>query len=97
MARGSARAAIPGGRAAADRVAADRAARSVRGGDVMSWPQRIAVGCCKPDDLARERPQIVIRFDRETFDQVAATAARNGISFNEQVLTFVEWGLEAKR
>jgi hypothetical protein len=56
----------------------------------------IAVGCCKPDDVARERPQIVLRFDRETFDQVARRAANNGHSFNEECLLLIEWGLEAE-
>jgi hypothetical protein len=56
-----------------------------------------ARGSCKRDDPKRENPQIVARFDRETFDEIAAIAARNGWSFNETLRLLVEWGLEDMR
>ena len=57
-------------------------------------PAKPATGCYRRDDVAREYPQIVLRFDRETFEQVAALALRQRVSFNEQALTLIEFGLE---
>lgn len=53
-----------------------------------------AVGAFSRKDKNRERPQIVIRFDRETFDHIAAIAKRNGWSFNGVTRLLIEWGLE---
>lgn len=56
-----------------------------------------AVGAFSRRDKNRERPQIVIRFDRETFDQIRAIAQRNNWSFNGVTRLLVEWGLEEMR
>lgn len=53
-----------------------------------------AVGSFSRKDKNCERPQIVIRFDRETFDQIAAIARRNQWSFSGVTRLLVEWGLE---
>jgi len=53
-----------------------------------------ARGSCKKDDKHKLRPQIVIRFDRKTFNQVRRLADHNGASFNETIRLLVEWGLE---
>jgi hypothetical protein len=44
----------------------------------------------------RERPQIVIRFDRDTFDEIRARAVKEQTSFSEQVRKLIVWGLEAR-
>lgn len=56
--------------------------------------RKAAAGCHEKKDKQRIWPQIVIRFDRETFDQVATIAARERISFAEQARRLVEIGLE---
>ena len=53
-----------------------------------------AVGAFSRRDKNCEHPQIVIRFDRETFDQIAAIAKRNEWSFAGVTRLLVEWGLE---
>jgi len=53
-----------------------------------------AVGAFSRKDKNRDHPQIVIRFDRETFDQIAAIAKRNQWSFAGVTRLLVEWGLE---
>lgn len=55
-----------------------------------------ALGACRPDDQQRLTPQIVVRFDRETFDQIRGRAVAQHTSFAEQVRQLVEWGLEIK-
>lgn len=56
-------------------------------------PAKVARGCCRRDDIAGLSPQAVVRFDRETFDRIAAMAARDGVSFAQQVRLYVEWGM----
>jgi hypothetical protein len=59
---------------------------------------RRAVGSCRHDDPKRTHPQIVARFDRETFGETAALAERKGWSFNSALRLLVEWGLmDARR
>jgi hypothetical protein len=53
-----------------------------------------ALGSHDKRDTERIYPQIVIRFDRETFDQVAAAALKKQISFAEQVRLYCVWGIE---
>lgn len=55
-----------------------------------------AVGCHDARDTMRERPQIVIRFDRDTFDEIRARAVKEQTSFSEQVRKLIVWGLEAR-
>jgi len=38
--------------------------------------------------------QISVYFDRETFDEFSALAARGGQTFAQTVRNLVEWGLE---
>jgi len=63
-------------------------------GNINHHRRAPAVGCHHPRDKQKERPQIVIRFDRDTFDQVRALAVKEGTSFSEQVRRLIEWGLE---
>ena len=61
---------------------------------MMRSPRLVAIGSCRRDDPERLSPQTVVRFDRETFEQVRALAIRDGVSFSEKVRQLVEWGLE---
>jgi hypothetical protein len=56
-----------------------------------------AKGSCRHDDPQRLHPQIVARFDRETFDEIAAFAERKEWSFNSALRLLVEWGLMAEK
>jgi hypothetical protein len=52
-----------------------------------------ATGSHRRDDLQRIHPQIVVRFDRESFDEIAAFAEQKKLSFNAAVRLLTTWGL----
>jgi hypothetical protein len=56
-----------------------------------------ARGSYRRDDAERINPQIVARFDRETFDEIAAFAESKGLSFNAALRVLAEWGLMAAK
>jgi hypothetical protein len=60
----------------------------------MSKRREPAVGCHVRRDVERKWPQIVIRFGRETFEQVRVLARTNGVSFGAQIRQLVEFGID---
>lgn len=56
--------------------------------------EMVAVGCFGKRDKNKEHPQIVIRFDVETFEQIRTRAVANRTSFSKQVRELIEIGLE---
>jgi len=56
-----------------------------------------AAGSFRRDDKEHLHPQIVVRLDRETFDQVRELAARENVSFSQKARDLIEWGLEVER
>src|SRR5260370_42047385 len=61
-------------------------------GDGPAPGQHRTIGNCRRDDPQRLHPQIVARFDRETFDEIAAFAECKGWSFNSALRLLVECG-----
>lgn len=61
----------------------------------MTKRRKPAEGCHVRGDVHRLCPQVVVRFDRKTFDQIRARAVKQSTSFSEQCRLLIEWGLEA--
>ncbi|MCL2430493.1 MAG: hypothetical protein FWD12_14785 [Alphaproteobacteria bacterium] len=58
---------------------------------------KTARGSYRRDDRQRMNPQIVARFDRGTFEEIAGFAAARGLSFNSALRCLAIWGLRAAR